>query len=109
MAYAIIQSGGKQFRVAQGEVVRLPSIAAKVGEEVELDVLAKGDAQSIDIGSPLVEGARVSATVIEHGRGEKVIVFKKKRRKQYKKKHGHRQNFTAVKIDSITKSTGENS
>ena len=109
MAYAIIQSGGKQFRVAQGEVVRLPSIAAKVGEEVELDVLAKGDAQSIDIGSPLVEGARVSATVIEHGRGEKVIVFKKKRRKQYKKKHGHRQDFTAVKIDSITKSTGENS
>jgi large subunit ribosomal protein L21 len=109
VAYAIIQSGGKQFRVAQGEVVRLPSIAAKVGESVELDVLAKGDAQSIDIGSPLVEGARVSATVIEHGRGQKVIVFKKKRRKQYKKKHGHRQDFTAVKIDSITTSTGQNS
>jgi large subunit ribosomal protein L21 len=109
VAYAIIQSGGKQFRVAQGEVVRLPAIAAKVGEEVELDVLAKGDAQSIDIGSPLVEGARVSATVVEHGRGEKVIVFKKKRRKQYKKKHGHRQDFTAVKIDSITTSTRENS
>lgn len=109
MAYAIIQSGGKQFRVAQGEVVRLPSIPAQVGDSVRLEVLAKGDAQSIDVGSPVVEGARVTATVIEHGRGEKVIVFKKKRRKQYKKKHGHRQDFTAVKIESITNSTGENS
>ena len=109
MAYAIIQSGGKQFRVAQGEVVRLPSIAAQVGDSVELDVLAKGDAQSIDIGSPIVDGARVTAKVIEHGRGEKVIVFKKKRRKQYKKKHGHRQDFTAVQIESITTSTKENS
>ena len=107
MAYAIIQSGGKQFRVVEGEVVRLPTIAAKVGASVELDVLAKGDAQSIDIGSPLVEGARVSATVLEHGRGQKVIVFKKKRRKQYKKTHGHRQNFTAVMIDSIGTASGD--
>jgi large subunit ribosomal protein L21 len=109
VAYAIIQSGGKQFRVAQGEVVRLPSIAAQVGDSVELDVLAKGDAQSIDIGSPIVDGARVTAKVIEHGRGQKVIVFKKKRRKQYKKKHGHRQDFTAVQIESITTSTKESS
>jgi large subunit ribosomal protein L21 len=107
VAYAIIQSGGKQFRVAQGEIVRIPSLAAEVGESVELDVLARGDAQGIEVGSPLV-GARVSATVVGHGRGEKVIVFKKKRRKQYKKKHGHRQDFTAVKIESITTST-ENS
>ena len=108
MAYAIIQSGGKQFRVTEGEVVRLPLIAARVGSTVDLAVLARGDAQSIDIGSPEVPGARVSGTVIAHGRGEKVIVFKYKRRKQYKKLHGHRQDFTAVKIDSIGTKSDEN-
>ena len=101
MAYAIIQSGGKQFRVTEGEVVRLPLMAAAIGASVDLAVLARGDAQSIEIGSPEVEGVRVSGTVVKHGRGEKVIVFKYKRRKQYKKTHGHRQDFTAVLIDSI--------
>lgn len=108
MAYAIILSGGKQFRVTEGEVVRLPLIAANVGASVDLAVLARGDAQSIEIGSPEVPGARVSGTVVKHGRGDKVIVFKYKRRKQYKKLHGHRQDFTAVLIDSISAKSSEN-
>ena len=96
MAYAIVQSGGKQFRVSEGQVVRVPSIVADVGASVELETLLKGDGSSIDLG-----GGTVTATVVEHGRGNKVIVFKKKKRKQYKKIHGHRQNYTAVRIESI--------
>ena len=96
MAYAIIQSGGKQFRVSEGEVVQVPSISADVGESVEIESLLHTDGDSVQIGSH-----QVKATVVEHGRGKKVIVFKKKRRKQYKKIHGHRQDFTAVRIDSV--------
>ena len=96
MAYAIIQAGGKQFRVTEGEVVRIPSLKAEVGSSVELDALLQGDGDNIEF-----LGNRITATVVEHGRGPKIIVFKKKRRKQYKKTHGHRQNFTAVRIDSI--------
>ena len=96
MAYAIVQSGGKQFRVSEGQVVRVPSITAKVGDSVELEALLTGDGSSIELG-----GGTVPATIVEHGRGTKIIVFKKKRRKQYKKTHGHRQNFTAVRIGSI--------
>ena len=97
VAYAIVQSGGKQFRVSQGQVVRVPTLTAEVGDSVELQALLTGDGSSIELG-----GSPVTATVIEHGRGPKVIVFKKKRRKQYKKTHGHRQNFTAVRIESIS-------
>lgn len=101
MAYAIIQTGGKQFRVTEGEVVRVPSITAEVGSSVEFDVLVSGDGDQISIGAPVLDGPRVTGTVLEHGRAAKIIVFKKKRRKQYKKTHGHRQDFTAVRIDSI--------
>jgi large subunit ribosomal protein L21 len=101
VAYAIIQTGGKQFRVTEGEVVRIPVIAAEVGSNVEFDVLVSGDGDQIIVGAPVLDGSRVMATVLEQGRGPKVIVFKKKRRKQYKKTHGHRQDFTAVRIDSI--------
>ncbi|MBA3711844.1 MAG: 50S ribosomal protein L21 [Pyrinomonadaceae bacterium] len=102
MAYAIIRSGGKQFRVEEGARVRLPTINKRAGEAVELEALVVGGADGgVKIGSPLVEGARVAATVVDHGRGEKIIVFKKKRRKQYKRTQGHRQNYTTVKIDSI--------
>jgi large subunit ribosomal protein L21 len=97
VAYAIVQSGGKQFRVSQGQVVRVPTLTAEVGDSVELQALLTGDGSSIELG-----GSPVTATVVEHGRGPKVIVFKKKRRKQYKKTHGHRQNFTAVRIESIS-------
>jgi large subunit ribosomal protein L21 len=96
VAYAVIQTGGKQFRVAEGETIKVPTIDAEVGDSIEIDTLLSSTGDSVEIGA-----SRVTATVVEHGRGPKVIVFKKKRRKQYKKKHGHRQNFTAVRIDSI--------
>lgn len=103
MAYAIIRTGGKQFRVSPGDVVRVPTLADKnEGDTVEFDqVLAAGDDNGVRIGAPIVNGARVTATVVKNGRGSKIIVFKFKRRKQYKRTKGHRQGFTAVKIDSI--------
>lgn len=103
MAYAVIRTGGKQFRVAPGDILRVPTLAdKKEGETVEFgEVLVAGDENGVRFGTPLVDGARVTATVVKHGRGPKIIVFKFKRRKQYKRKHGHRQDFTAVKIESI--------
>ena len=96
--YAIIRSGGKQFRVEPGATVRVPSLAAEVGAEVELETLLIADNdQSIKVGQDLSE-VKTVATVVEHGRGPKIIVFKKKRRKQYKRKQGHRQDYTALKI-----------
>jgi large subunit ribosomal protein L21 len=102
MAYAIIRSGGKQFRVEEGATVRVPSLDRQAGETVELEALVIGGGEDgVKVGSPAVEGARVTATVVDHGRGDKIIVFKKKRRKQYKRTQGHRQNYTTVKIESI--------
>jgi large subunit ribosomal protein L21 len=102
VAYAIIRTGGKQFRVAPGEVVRVPSLADKnEGDQVEFDVLVAGGDDGVRIGTPTVEGARVTGTVVKQGRGPKIIVFKFKRRKQFKRKKGHRQGYTAVKIDSF--------
>jgi large subunit ribosomal protein L21 len=101
MAYAIIRSGDKQFRVEEGGTVRLPSINKEAGETVELEALVVDGADGVKVGSPLVEGVRVTGTVVDHGRGDKILVFKKKRRKQYKRRQGHRQNYTTVKIDSI--------
>ncbi|MBX7220370.1 MAG: 50S ribosomal protein L21 [Blastocatellia bacterium] len=102
MSHAVIVTGGKQFRVAAGDVVRVPSLDANVGDGVEFDnVLMVSDGSTVTVGAPTVAGAAVRATVVEHGRGDKVIVFKFKRRKQYKKKQGHRQGFTAVRIESV--------
>ncbi len=100
MAYAIIRSGGKQFRVEEGQRVRVPLMDTEVGATVELDVLLLGGDES-KVGTPTVDGARVAATVVDHGRDTKIIVFKKKRRKQYKRTRGHRQDYTTLKIDSI--------
>ena len=100
MAYAIIQAGGKQFRVTKGQVVQVPLIAAEVGSSVEFPALLGADGDNVEVGAAL-EGKLVKATVVEHGRAKKIIVFKKKRRKQYKKTHGHRQNFTAVRIEWV--------
>ena len=100
MAFAIIRSGGKQFRVEEGATVRVPSLDKEAGETVEFEVLVSAGDET-RVGTPSVAGATVRGTVVEHGRGDKVIVFKKKRRKQYKRKQGHRQDYTAVKIDSI--------
>ena len=101
MGYAIIRAAGSQLRVSRGQIVRIPSVAKEIGSSIEFEVLARGDGDRVEIGSPLVDGAHVSGTILEHGRERKIIVFKYKRRKQYKKTHGHRQNFTAVRIDSI--------
>lgn len=101
MSYAIIKTGGKQFRVEAGKQVRVPTIDKPAGESVELDVLLIGGDGDTKVGSLLDEGARVAATVVDHGRGEKLIVFKKKRRKQYKRTQGHRQGYTTLKIESI--------
>jgi large subunit ribosomal protein L21 len=100
VASAVIQTGGKQFRVTEGQVVRVPTISQDIGKNVELDALSITDGANVSIGKPLLD-KKVKATVIGHGRADKVIVFKFKRRKQYKRKQGHRQNFTAVRIDSI--------
>ena len=101
MSYAIIRSGGKQFRVEEGATVRLPSLAGEAGDKVEFETLVVGGDDEVRVGAPAVEGARVTGTVVEHGRDAKIIVFKKKRRKQYKRTQGHRQNYTTIKIDSI--------
>lgn len=100
MTHAVIRTGGKQFLVEAGKTIRVPLLVADAGSSVELDVLvAAGD--ETKVGSPSVDGAKVMATVIDHGRAPKIIVFKKKRRKQYKRKQGHRQDYTTLKIDSI--------
>jgi large subunit ribosomal protein L21 len=101
MSYAIIRTGGKQFRVEAGKQVRVPSIDKPAGESVELDVLMVAGDDGAKVGSTLDDGARVAATVVDHGRDDKIIVFKKKRRKHYKRKQGHRQGYTTLKIDSI--------
>jgi large subunit ribosomal protein L21 len=102
MSSAIFKTGGQQYRVAAGDVLRLATIAGDAGQDVVFDqVLALlGDATTL--GQPLVQGATVTAQIVRHGRGEKLVVFKFKRRKRYKRKNGHRQNFTEVKITGIS-------
>ena len=99
--YAVVSSGGKQHRVAEGDVVRVEKIGGDVGSNIELDqvLLIGGDAPQI--GTPLVEGARVTAEIVQQGRGKKVMIFTRKRRKGFKRLRGHRQPFTHLKIKSI--------
>ena len=100
--YAVIKSGGKQYKVAPGEKLKVEQLSADVGAEVVLDqVLMVGEGDNVRLGQPIVAGATVKATVVGHGRGEKVTIFKMRRRKHYQKHQGHRQNFTELKIDSI--------
>ena len=96
MSYAIIKTGGKQFPVEAGQTLRVPTIEAEAGKKVDIDALVLGAGADAKIGA-----ASVAATIVGHGRGDKVIVFKKKRRKQYKRKQGHRQGYTEIKIESI--------
>ena len=99
--YAVIETGGKQYRVAPGETVDVETLAGDPGAEVEFDrVLAVVDGESVTAGSGL-GSARVKGSIVEHGRGDKTIVFKFKRKKQYKRTIGHRQNFTRVQINEI--------
>ena len=100
--YAIIKTGGKQYRVAAGDTIKVESLNAEVGSQVTLsEVLAVSDGNELKVGAPFVEGASVTATVVSHGRHDKVRIFKMRRRKHSIKSAGHRQNYTELKIDSI--------
>src|SRR5260370_12877302 len=101
MAFAIIRTGGQQFRVEEGGTLRVPSLKEKVGDSVELEVLASGAEKETSVGAPTIAGAKVMAKIVNHGRAPKIVVFKKKRRKHYKRIRGHRQGFTTLKIESI--------
>ncbi len=100
--YAIVEVGGQQFRVAKNDELLAPKLTEEEGKKIELDkVLFTSDGKKVTIGNPLVKGAKVKATVIGNEKGKKVIVFKKKRRKGYKVKNGHKQDYTRLKIDGI--------
>ncbi len=100
--YAVIKTGGKQYRVQSGEKLKIEQIPADVGAQIILDqVLMVGEGEAVKVGTPLVVGAKVSATIIEHGRHKKVKIFKMRRRKHYQKHQGHRQNYTEIQINEI--------
>ena len=100
--YAIVDSGGKQYKVKEGEVLRVEKLAGMVGDSVSFDrILMFSDDDNVNIGTPLLEDVAVNGHIVEQGKAKKIIVFKYKRRKRYRRKRGHRQQFTAVKVDSI--------
>ena len=101
--YAVIKSGGKQYRVKAGQTVRLEKLAGEKGSKVELgNVMMVEDGGNVQTGSPLLPNAKVEATILETDRADKIIIFKKKRKKQYRRTRGHRQSFTAVRIEKIS-------
>ncbi len=101
--YAIVRTGGKQYQVSQGDKIRVEKLGGNVGDTVELeDILMVVDEENINIGTPVVENAKVTAKIVEQDRGKKITVFKKKRRKGYRLKRGHRQPYTAISIQEIT-------
>jgi large subunit ribosomal protein L21 len=101
--YAVIRSGGKQYRVSPGQTIRLEKFAGDPGSKVQVgEVLLVENDGKFQSGSPLLANAKVEATVLQHDRSDKVLVFKKKRKKQYRRTRGHRQDYTAVRIESIT-------
>lgn len=100
--YAVIATGGKQYRVAEGDIIKVERLPVEAGSEIEFDkVLLVGAGADVTVGSPYVEGGKVSATVRTHGRGEKIEIVKMRRRKHYRKQMGHRQDYTEVQIGSI--------
>lgn len=100
--YAVIKAGGKQYRVTSGEKLKIELLDAEVGAQIAMDqVLMIADGEHINFGRPLVQGATVTATVLSHGRHDKVKIFKMRRRKHYQKHQGHRQHYTEVRIDTI--------
>src|SRR5574340_1296047 len=106
--YAVIKTGGKQYRVAPGEKLKIEQIPADVGAQVSFDqVLMVGEGEAVKIGAPLVAGASVAATVLAQGRGDKIKIFKMRRRKHYQKHQGHRQGYTELRIDALTGGANE--
>ncbi|MQA90942.1 MAG: 50S ribosomal protein L21 [Gemmatimonas sp.] len=100
--YAIFRTGGKQFRAEPGATLRIPTVAAEPGETITFDeILLGANDGDYKVGAPLVSGAAITAEVVKHGKGEKIIVFKHKRRKNYRRKLGHRQKFTEVRVSEI--------
>lgn len=100
--YAVFQTGGKQFRAEPGDRVRVPSLDAEPGATITFDrVLLAADGSDVSVGAPVVEGAAVTAEVLRHGRDKKVIIFKRKRRKNYRRKKGHRQGFTEIRVNDV--------
>ena len=100
--YAVIKTGGKQYKVAAGDKLKVEKLVGDVGSKVVIDkVLLIADGGKTTIGAPLVAGAKVNATVVSHGRADKVMIFKFRRRKHYRKTQGHRQSFTEIQIDTI--------
>ena len=102
MSYAVIRTGGKQYRVAPGDLVRIERLEGEVGSAVEFgEVLLAAEDDAVRIGTPLVSGARVRGTIVAQGRDRKILVFKKKRRKNYRRRRGHRQSITTVRVTEI--------
>ncbi len=100
--YAVIKTGGKQYRVANGEKLKVEQIPADIGQEIILDqVLMVGEGSEVKVGAPLVAGASVTVKVVSHGRADKVKIFKLRRRKHYQKHQGHRQNYTEIQVSAI--------
>ena len=100
--YAVIKTGGKQYRVAPGAKLKVEKLTGEVGSDIVLDqVLMVADGDNVTIGAPVVKGATVKATVLSHGRNDKVMIFKMRRRKHYRKTQGHRQDYTEIQIDKI--------
>ena len=100
--YAVVKTGGKQYKVAVGEKLKVEQIPADIDSQIVLEeVLMIADGEQVVVGAPRVAGATVKATVVAHGRGEKVRIFKMRRRKHYQKRQGHRQNFTELQISSV--------
>ncbi len=101
--YAVIKTGGKQYRVSAGQKIKVEQMPVDVGSEITLDqILMVGEGESVKIGTPVVDGASVKATVLSQGRHDKVKIFKMRRRKHYMKRQGHRQNYTEIRIDTIS-------
>ena len=101
--YAVIKTGGKQYRVVTGETLKVELIPGDIGASIVLDkVLMVSDGEKLSVGKPLLLGATVAATIVSHGRGDKVRIFKMRRRKHYQKNQGHRQNYTEIRIDGIS-------
>ncbi len=100
--YAIIETGGKQYRVQEGDVISVEKLGLAEGDNVEFDkILVYSDGNDVKVGSPVIENAKVAGSVVENGKGDKVIIFKYKSKKDYRKKRGHRQPYTKVKIEKI--------
>ena len=100
--YAVVASGGKQYKVQEGEILRVEKLTGEVGDSVSFDrILMFSDGENVNVGTPLLEDVAVNGHIVEQGKAKKIIVFKYKRRKRYRRKRGHRQQFTAVKVDSI--------